>query len=274
MPLWQSILYGIGLAVGTGLIFWAIWKEVHRVKDIIDETKVKLHKIVPTLQEMDSLLHREAEKVAKKPFDKEEYVRLNFRINAEVFGFPQRELNRMQKATTLTELYQTYEEFQRFMIIKYGNRQPDWLDSAEIIAAVLDNKGFGLKEFKGKGKYKKLLAALSKLRTTVSDKQIHNDIESHLSDSETLNTMTIAKLRESKIRVTIKGQTYTATSFMPLQLVGAFEGFENRVRARMEATRQRINQRINMIENKPNPNRDKHKRKRLGYFERYNDRRK
>ena len=34
MPLWQSILYVIGIIFATFLIFWAVWKEIHRLKGL------------------------------------------------------------------------------------------------------------------------------------------------------------------------------------------------------------------------------------------------
>jgi len=105
---------------------WLIGTIVYYVKhrNTIRENPMTggLDNIVPILQQMDSLLREQAIIKAKKPYDKNKYMELMFRINAEIFGLSEKEIEKAKNIKDMNEAFLLSQRMQSAMIKKYGNK--------------------------------------------------------------------------------------------------------------------------------------------------------
>jgi hypothetical protein len=166
-----TYLYIIGFVVGIGLVIFSLIK-VNGGKDKI--SKKGLNSIVPTLEKMDSLLREQAKKEAKTPIDLQGYTNFNAKINAEIFGIKPVTDIEPQSMRRLAQ-----KEAIR-MIQKYGNKKDKWFQQAKTLSGAYDINGYGLKVFRDRGRYKKLLRMLTTNRNYVTDELLNTLIKKHI----------------------------------------------------------------------------------------------
>lgn len=114
----------------------------------------------------------------------------------------------------------------------------------------LDGSGFGLKAFRSKGKYKKLMQDLTTYRNFVIDEQLNELIKEHIKVSETFNNMLLAKERAINMKANYQGNKYGLGDITDLSSAAAIGGIEQEIREQMINTRVLIGKRIDELEAK------------------------
>jgi hypothetical protein len=242
-----SIVAIIALLIGGLMWFWGI--KMSRKEQAITKLQT-LNSIAPTLQQMHTLLRHQAVKQAKKAYDKKTLSDLNNRVNIEIFRFSEKEIEKVSQVKSIEQAYAVFNELQNTMIRKYGNKQLDWFKTSEYLSGVYDENGFGLKNIRNKGKYKKYSNLLSQYRTNISDYRINDEIKNHIKDSEIVANMLLMKNREPDFREYLDGKEFGALSFMSLPLVGNYGNFERNTNERLEQRRVTIKKYIDELEKK------------------------
>lgn len=245
-PLW---LFWILLLGGVALAGYLTYRELKK-QGI--QSRLGLHDIVPTLQQMDSFLRGQAHIIAKEPYDKKRFSELVIQINAEISGISPEVFERAMSVTDMSDAVPLARQIQATVVQKYANKPDEWDKSAEAMAGALDNRGFALKKVKAKGKYKQLTEALTECRNSIADPGLNKYIENHIKDSEVLNTLLVVADREPDFSFQQGDKQITAADFTPLPLLSMFEGFERKINKRMSDTRTNINRRIEFLEAKGN----------------------
>lgn len=234
-----SIMAIIALLIGG--ILWFFGNKI--VKS--EFTKVsKLSDLVPILEKMDSILNEQAKKESKKKFDLQKYTDFNTKINAEIFGI------KPQKIVTPETMRRATQRETERLIKEYGNKKDEWLERAKILSGVYDVNGFGLKQFRDKGKYKRLMKTLTNNRNYVSDESLNSLIKEHIMLSEILNNMVMVEERAMKLKATYEAKQYSIKDFVNSTIMGGLGNLDRDVRERIIETRTKIVKRIQELENK------------------------
>lgn len=169
---------------------------------------------------------------------------MNTRINAEIFAIKQ------EIVTTPEMARRAIQRAQAKFVKEYSNKDKDeWLKKADILSGVFDDGGFGLKQYRDTGLYKKLMQNLTTNRNYVIDTELNNQIKGHIIASEILNNMLLAKERSVNIKADYKESKYGITDFIYLTLVSGLNKFEGDARERMITARTNIGKRIKDLEN-------------------------
>lgn len=234
-----SIVAIIALVIGG--IVWFIGTRIGRGESVVS----KLGDIVPTLEEMDSLLREEALRESKKPFNKKKYNQVHNRINAEILGIT------FGKADNLEDIKQQLQN----VVVKFTKEHrglqggtDKWFKKTDVISGFLDNEGFGLKQYRNRGRYKKLMHSLTKDRDYVTDKELNKLIKEHILKSEILNNMLFDKERGVGIKADYQDAKYGITDLIPAPLVASVSTFERDGMERLNDIRLEIGKRIKVLE--------------------------
>ena len=226
-------------ALIIGGILWFVGIKVAKSK--IDKTS-PLHTIVPTLEKMDTLLKAQTEKESKRNIDLTEYLQLNQRINTEIFNITP------DKAENPEEVKKAMSKIESQLTRKYSQSNMEaLLPIMNQISGVLDRSGYGLKRYRERGKYKKLMLYMTKLRNNITDEDINATVGQHIIVSETLANMFLLARRGENIKAKYQNQSYGVLDFMSLPLVSLFSQVETSIREYMIKMRVEIGNRINKL---------------------------
>lgn len=232
-------LYIITAPIGLTMLGIIVWQSLKGKTD----KPSPLHTIVPTLEKMDTLLTEISERESKRKFSISQYSRLNERINSEVFGVT------TGKATTLRGVKRSMSKFESQIIKKYGQSTAEsLLPIMTEISGFLDRSGFGLKKYKERGRYRKLMRELTKLRNDITDEEINALIKKHIVTSETLANMLLVAKRGESIKAKHDDKTYTAMDFVSIPIASGISQVETSIREYMIEIRVKIGNRINKLE--------------------------
>lgn len=233
-----TYLYIIGLVVGIGLIVYGL------IKANSDKEKLQkqgLNTIVPTLEKMDSLLREQALKESKEPINLQEYTEFNTKINAEIFGFKPLE-------NLTPEIMRRVAQRETVRLAKEYSNKEEWFQRSKTLSGALDLNGYGFKNYRGRGQYKKLMRMLTTNRNYVTDELLNTLINQHIVYSETLNNMLLVKERAVSLKADYQTKQYSIKDFVNSAVMGGLGNFERDISERMIATRTNIGKRIKELE--------------------------
>jgi len=235
----EGIIIGV---IFTGSLWWMFGYSKDRKEEHITG-KFEIKDIVPTLERMDSMLREKAIKESKKRFNRKIYIKINEKVNTEVFGVNFDDVNTYQDAK---------REFDK-KIPEFVNRtikqtRPERFKMAEIRSGVLDAEGFGLKQYKAKGKYKNLMNSLTILRSNIIDELLNRLIGEHIRESEIRNNMLLDKERVLTLKATEGNNEYGINDFIHSQLIAAINNLEQASQEKMIHKREAIGKRIERLE--------------------------
>jgi len=180
------------VALFVGAILWFFGNKLTKYEGV---TTSRLRNIVPALEQMDSMLREQALRESKKTFNINKYLQVNERINVEILGV--KRVTSTTPDTARKELAKIQASFAK----DYKEKGEDLLlEIAGLMSGAFDSSGFGLKAYRNKVQYKKLIRELTSHRNYVIDEDLNKLIREHVSASETFNNMLLATERAQNVK--------------------------------------------------------------------------